>query len=79
MMNIAVMSDLHVGLGARGKDLCPEPPHRRTERVTSNTKIKSMTLTSKSSSTLLKRRLYLQTILSFQEISLIKRSLEKYR
>lgn len=25
-MNIAVMSDLHVGLAARAKDLCPEPP-----------------------------------------------------
>ena len=26
MMNLAVMSDLHVGLKARSKDLCPEPP-----------------------------------------------------
>lgn len=25
-MDIAVMSDLHVGLAARAKDLCPEPP-----------------------------------------------------
>ena len=25
-MNLAVMSDLHIGLAARGKDLCPEPP-----------------------------------------------------
>ena len=25
-MNLAVMSDLHVGLAARAKDLCPEPP-----------------------------------------------------
>ena len=29
-MNIAVMSDLHVGLASRAKDLCPEP--LRTQR-----------------------------------------------
>lgn len=26
MINLAVMSDLHVGLAARAKDLCPKPP-----------------------------------------------------
>jgi 3',5'-cyclic AMP phosphodiesterase CpdA len=26
MIKLAVMSDLHIGLAARGKDLCPEPP-----------------------------------------------------
>ena len=26
MMKLAVISDLHVGLAARAKDLCPEPP-----------------------------------------------------
>lgn len=26
MINLAVMSDLHIGLAARAKDLCPEPP-----------------------------------------------------
>jgi UDP-2,3-diacylglucosamine pyrophosphatase LpxH len=26
MINIAVMSDLHIGIAARAKDLCPEPP-----------------------------------------------------
>jgi UDP-2,3-diacylglucosamine pyrophosphatase LpxH len=26
MINLAVMSDLHIGLAARSKDLCPQPP-----------------------------------------------------
>lgn len=32
-MNLAVMSDLHIGLAARSKDICPKPPrNRRKER-----------------------------------------------
>lgn len=35
IMNLAVMSDLHVGMAARAKDLCPKPPstaRRQSER-----------------------------------------------
>lgn len=39
-MNIAVMSDLHIGLAARSKDLCPEPPATpRKDRNRYNAKI----------------------------------------
>jgi len=39
MIKIAVMSDLHIGLAARAKDLCPEPPTTaRKERNRYNSK-----------------------------------------
>lgn len=38
-MKLAVMSDLHVGLAARAKDLCPEPPaNKKKDRAKYNTK-----------------------------------------
>lgn len=38
-MILAVMSDLHVGLAARAKDLCPEPPaNKRKNRTRYNSK-----------------------------------------
>ena len=40
MIKLAVMSDLHVGLAARSKDLCPEPPtNSRKKRAKYNSKI----------------------------------------
>lgn len=41
MINLAVMSDLHIGLAARAKDLCPEPAVDHEDYKKYNTKIEN--------------------------------------